>query len=315
MYSIKRANTFLVYLFICQFILAIIWQFLTSALNIGYAYDMILSQSFVFGVPAIIYFLITKQNVKEVLSIKPISILNILIIIGISIFVQPFIGLISGITSLFFQNAVSAMISETIDVPLWLMIVSTALTPAIYEEIIFRGIIFNGYKTTSLLKACIMCGFLFAMMHMNAQQFLYTFVMGILFSFFVYKTKSIFSSIISHFTINASQIILSNIALSNLTKAEAIEASLNPSISDAIASIFSMLLIFVITLPILILLIWAFLKVNKNSNETTTDIIYYNLPKEQQEPICNISLAIIVAIFSIQVIILPLLIKVLTIIS
>ena len=312
--SIKRTHKFLLYLFIAQFVLAIIWQPLTSSLNVGYAQEMILSQSIMFGIPAIIYFFITKENPKDVLSIRPISILNILIIIGISIFIQPFIGLLSGITSLFFENAVSAMITETIDVPLWLMVVSTAVTPAIYEEIIFRGIVFNGYKTTSIMKACIMCGLLFAIMHMNAQQFLYTFVMGILFSFFVYKTKSIFSSVISHFTINASQIIMSNIALSTMTKTQAIEASLNTSLSDTIASIFSMALITVITLPILALLIWAFLKVNKN-NKPEKDIIYYNIPKEQQEPICTISLAIIVAIFFIQVIILPLLIKILSTVS
>lgn len=313
--SIKRTNKFLLYLFIGQFILAIIWQPLTSSLNISYAPDMIISQSIMFGIPAIIYFLVTKQNIKEVLSIRPISILNILVIIGISIFIQPFIGVLSGITSLFFQNAVSAMISETIDVPLWLMIVSTALTPAIYEEIIFRGIVFNGYKTTGIIKACVMCGLLFGIMHMNAQQFLYTFVMGILFSFFVYKTKSIFSSVISHFTINASQLIMSNIALSTMTKAQAIEASLNPSLSDTIASIFSIMLISLFALPILALLIWVFLKLNKNSSENTKDTIYYNLPKEQQEPICTISLAIIFAIFFIQVIILPLLIKILSIVS
>ena len=303
MNSIKNTNKFVLVLFLNQLILSLFWGLVMDFLNVPLVLNLILSQICVFGIPATLYFIYTKESPKKVLRLNPISFVNILLIIGISIFIQPIMTLLSAITSIFFTNNVSELLIETDNIPLWLMLIGTALTPAIFEELFFRGIVFYGYKTTSLIKASLMTGLLFGLMHMDLQQFLYAFAMGTVFCFLVYKTKSIFASVISHFTINASQIALYSLFTSSLTTSE-IDMSLNPTFMDVMASIFSSILLVVASLPFLALLIWAFLKVNKNT-KIDTDEIYYNLPKNMQEPIATKSLAFAVGIFFLQVIIIP----------
>ena len=54
----------------------------------------------------------------------------------------------------------------------------------------------------TMILSVILNGLLFAVFHLDLQQGLYTFLMGILFATLVIRTNSIFSSIIAHITIN-----------------------------------------------------------------------------------------------------------------
>lgn len=304
MSSIQKTNLFVLFLFVLQFILGLFWSSLMTMVNMPIVINMILSQICMFGIPTILYFIITKSNVKDTLSIKPISPLNILIIVAISIFIQPIMTVLSALTTIFFPNNVTTMLTETAKIPIWLTIIATALTPAIFEEIIFRGIVFSGYRTTSLLKASIMTGLLFGLIHCDAQQFLYAFVMGIFFCFLVYRTGSIFASMISHFTINGSQVLISTILMSSMSSEELLKSTTNTNISDIIASLISSIFLACITAPILILLIWAFIKINKKP-EIPEGKIYYNIPKQKQDFIAGKPLAGILLIYFLQVIIIP----------
>lgn len=72
----------------------------------------------------------------------------------------------------------------------------------IIEEYIFRGLTYKklgayGSKTYVLTSALI-----FALFHSNIYQFLYTFLLGIIFAFVTYKTGTIKYSTILHLTVN-----------------------------------------------------------------------------------------------------------------
>ena len=75
----------------------------------------------------------------------------------------------------------------------------------------FRGLIFSRYKKIGLDKAVLATGLIFAIAHFSPQQFLYAFFIGALFCVFVHKTQSILASVIPHFIINTSQVILANL--------------------------------------------------------------------------------------------------------
>ncbi|MDR2090256.1 MAG: CPBP family intramembrane metalloprotease [Clostridiales bacterium] len=77
-----------------------------------------------------------------------------------------------------------------------------AALPAVFEELTFRGILLGAYKDNPK-TGVLLSAFLFALMHMNIQQFLYAFVGGIVMGYVVIKTRSIVSSMIIHFCINA----------------------------------------------------------------------------------------------------------------
>ena len=81
-------------------------------------------------------------------------------------------------------------------------IIGTAIVPAISEELLFRGLILVALlpygKKTAILGSSIM----FAIMHQNFGQIVYTFGMGIILALIVVKTQSIWGAIILHFLNN-----------------------------------------------------------------------------------------------------------------
>ncbi|TKG93689.1 CPBP family intramembrane metalloprotease [Puteibacter caeruleilacunae] len=75
----------------------------------------------------------------------------------------------------------------------------------ILEELIFRGIILDGlFRNTSPTKAILLSSFLFGLVHLNPWQFVTAMVLGIFMGWIYYHTKSLFATILIHFTANAS---------------------------------------------------------------------------------------------------------------
>lgn len=85
-----------------------------------------------------------------------------------------------------------------------------ALLPAIGEELIFRGVIFNGLKNTKgSVIAVVGSSLLFALMHGNLAQFVYPFIMGLVFSIIVLRTGNLVYSVITHFVNNSLVLVFS----------------------------------------------------------------------------------------------------------
>lgn len=107
-------------------------------------------------------------------------------------------------------NKPSAVFSYAIDSPgvLIITLFSSALLPAVGEELIFRGLIFNGLKEKNTLFAVIVSSLFFALFHFNPSQLLYPFLFGLLLAFAYSKTKNIFVPILIHFINNLTNIIL-----------------------------------------------------------------------------------------------------------
>ena len=78
-----------------------------------------------------------------------------------------------------------------------------AVLPAVCEELLFRGIIFNGLK--SKLKApwaIVFSALLFALMHMSIYQTVHQFVMGVILATLAYYSGTIVYGMIFHFVNN-----------------------------------------------------------------------------------------------------------------
>lgn len=81
----------------------------------------------------------------------------------------------------------------------------TALTPAICEEALFRGLMLSCYKQLGVQKAIIASGIFFGIFHfsVNIQGLLGLSFMGIIFAYLVFKTNSLFASILAHLIYNS----------------------------------------------------------------------------------------------------------------
>lgn len=88
------------------------------------------------------------------------------------------------------------------------------LVAPIVEEIIFRGIILDGFlKRFKPLKAILMSSFLFGFIHLNPWQFVATFLMGTLAAWTYYRTRSLMLCMLIHFVNNVGALSLTSISL------------------------------------------------------------------------------------------------------
>ena len=86
--------------------------------------------------------------------------------------------------------------------------------PAVFEEIMFRGVLLGGLKKSfSLPVAVLVCGALFALYHQNPAQTVYQFCCGAAFALVAVKSGSILPTVLSHFLNNALIVILYKIGL------------------------------------------------------------------------------------------------------
>lgn len=82
------------------------------------------------------------------------------------------------------------------------MIFFVAVTPAICEEIFFRGYFQRTLERTLGWKSFLITGIIFGLFHMQPLSLVALSILGVLFSFFYYRSKSLLPSSISHFVNN-----------------------------------------------------------------------------------------------------------------
>jgi hypothetical protein len=135
---------------------------------------------------------------------------TIVLLIVFAYMITPLLSLLNLTSMLFATNVIISSIgSITTDYPLWVGVVAIALIPAVLEESVYRGVFFNEYRKQNPRVGILVSGLLFGLMHMNFNQFIYAFVMGVVFALLVEATDSLGASVLVHFIINANSVVLS----------------------------------------------------------------------------------------------------------
>ncbi|GAA0182120.1 hypothetical protein SH2C18_45530 [Clostridium sediminicola] len=97
----------------------------------------------------------------------------------------------------------------------YLVLFSTTIIAPIFEEIIMRGIILEGFLNKYKHRtAIILSALLFGLFHLNIPQFVNAFIMGIIFGIIYYKTRSLILCIVAHMVNNTFAIIIAGIGFS-----------------------------------------------------------------------------------------------------
>jgi sodium transport system permease protein len=87
-----------------------------------------------------------------------------------------------------------------------------AATPALCEEVLFRGVVLRGLATRlTPLGAIVTTGLLFGMFHLNVWKLLPTALLGIVLSWVAFESRSLVTSMIVHFINNAVLVTLSSL--------------------------------------------------------------------------------------------------------
>lgn len=152
---------------------------------------------------------VREQTLRERLhfnKVKPSTLLYALIFTWLS---MPLTTLINAISMLFVDNTLMQLSGQVLNVAFPVMLFFMAVVPALCEETLFRGIVYGGYrKSGNKFAAVLVSGLLFGIMHMNLNQAMYAFAIGVLLALLFEATDSIFTTMLFHFVYNAQSCCL-----------------------------------------------------------------------------------------------------------
>lgn len=195
-YSVRKVNWF----FLITIIWSVIVQFLPTSAN-SYQY-------IAFLIPISIYMVLNNNEAERILKPNSLNLRSMAIIILIWLSSLPLIFLIVDLYTYFFGHALADIVSQDVHELFFINMFFSAITPAILEEVLMRGIILDGYRNKSRFVAAMANGLLFGMLHLNSFQFFHTFIAGFITSYLVMATNSIFAGIFIHMINNGLPLIL-----------------------------------------------------------------------------------------------------------
>lgn len=99
------------------------------------------------------------------------------------------------------------MLTAAESLPEFLFVVLViAVTPAVCEELLFRGLIQRTLERSSVerygLRAAVLAGVIFGLYHLNPFTLIPLMALGVYFGFVVYRTQNILPAIVAHFCNN-----------------------------------------------------------------------------------------------------------------
>lgn len=179
----------------------------------GFNSGILITEIVLIALPAFVYIILKKGNLKKELRFNRLRLLDGLLVIFIFLFSYPvamFLNLIGNlIISLF-----GPLMETPVPIPenfneFFILLMIVAGSAGICEELLFRGLVMRGYEKAGKWPAIIFTAVLFGGLHLNIQNFFGPLFLGILLGYVVYTTDSIFAGMIGHFTNNAFSVALS----------------------------------------------------------------------------------------------------------
>lgn len=189
---------------------SLVYGFLTRGMNISIYVDIFLSQAIVF-LPAWIYIRKSGMKVRECIPYKKIKISDVLLLVVMTYLFYPLVLVLNMLTMFLVDNQVVEMTQSMQGERFFLNMLCFAILPACVEEFFFRGMLYQTYRKSSMKIGMFLSAFLFGCMHLNFNQFLYTFAFGIFLVLVIEGTGSIYASMICHFVLNLNMVIIMKI--------------------------------------------------------------------------------------------------------
>jgi sodium transport system permease protein len=187
-----------------MFSVALVASFYGSLLleSRGFIVSLLVMQYGFFLLPVLAAILILRMNLRETLSLRLPRTIPLLA------------AAVLGLTAWTFASGVLIRIAPPPEslvralerlvrltdegAPLWVIWLVVAITPAICEEVLFRGFILNGLRRLGAVPAIGISALLFGIAHASIYRLLPTFFLGVIFGLIVWRTGSLLSSIVAH---------------------------------------------------------------------------------------------------------------------
>ena len=262
--SIKNANRILcavtVIMIVVQYILVVIGVYDNIILLLATQISVILI--------SLIGLTLGRADFKETLRIHYIDPTTVLYALLIVLCSFPIVSLLNIVSMFFVENAVVGAVNDVYRYGLGISLFVMAVLPAIGEELLIRGIVYQSYRKKSPVLAWILSAVIFGLMHMNFNQMPYAIFLGLLMVLMIEASDSILTSVCMHFFVNGistlsgfySQQILGETMDSELTAESLVGSGEVMRITLSI-----MIVLAIIMIPLILLLLFATCRNNGRS--------------------------------------------------
>lgn len=206
MKKISSAHLLLVILLVLQTVFSLVVGLTHLSLPVVPA---LLASQLMLILPFGVYCIATRQNPLKLIRFKKISGGTVAMALLVILFSYPVVMVLNMISMLFVDNAMMNVMPSTLSLGLPLALLLMAVVPAVVEETVFRGTIYNTYSRRKPLAGIFLSALVFGLMHMNFNQMPYAIYLGIVMAFMVEASDSIVTSMLMHFTINGVSTVIS----------------------------------------------------------------------------------------------------------
>lgn len=160
-------------------------------------------------IPALLFAVCSKERLRDVAAIHKIRIPTIFLAILYVILLGPLVTLCNMVTMLFVDNTATEILSLVLEISIGRMFFFVGLLAPVCEEIVFRGILYTGFrKNGTPMQAILWTAVLFGLFHMNLNQMVYAAVLGVAFGLLREATGNIWSGIICHISLNSYSVFM-----------------------------------------------------------------------------------------------------------
>ncbi len=224
----KRANWLFLTIILVHIgvvLLLLIPAFAGHEVTIGIAVNFMISEG-ILMVPTILFLLAFERETPrpfEAAAFHKVKISTLLMIVLCTLLIMPLVCVCNVLTMFFTDNAVASLQGDILDMPFPVMLFMIGIFGPFCEEFVFRGVIYRSYRREDKeaddnlrpngvrgggIRAILLSALLFGLMHMNFNQALYAFVIGIFLAFLVEAAGSLWASVFCHMFFNSIEVVL-----------------------------------------------------------------------------------------------------------
>ncbi len=170
-------------------------------------------------VPAVLFVLIGRFDAVRTLSLRPPGPRGLAAGVVLVAGALPMVWLIGWLQSFvlpipyeLLEGLEELMTATDLNRLLWLLLL-LAITPAVCEEIVFRGVLLGGTRSLDPWRMILLNGVVFGAFHLSFEtviRFLPTATLGALIAWAVWRTGSIWVGVVMHFANNATLVVLTS---------------------------------------------------------------------------------------------------------
>ena len=180
--------------------------------KMGYLFFQTAAYLLYLALPAIVVALIMRRDLRPFPSrrVQPsVLIPAVMVGLGLMVLANLVASILMNILSAFgLPRPTSIDTMDTTVLSLVLNLVSTAVLPALVEEMVFRGYILGGLRPQGDGLAIVFSAVFFGLLHGNLLQIPFAFILGLIFGYLTVQTGSIWPAVLLHFLNNAFSVVL-----------------------------------------------------------------------------------------------------------